>query len=117
MHRDRAGPAAPPPAHLALLLRAIAVGVTLVVRLPEIALRLDVEIALQLQPYVRAYVRVEVCVRTYACYVCVCVEVLALRPSACAPPQVRVSMYVRMYGCGYVRMCACTYGCMYATCS
>ena len=53
MHRDRAGPAAPPPAHLALLLRAIAVGVTLVVRLPEIALRLDVETALQLQPYVQ----------------------------------------------------------------
>ena len=117
MHRDRAGPAAPPPAHLALLLRAIAVGVTLVVRLPEIALRLDVEIALQLQPYVRAFICVEVVVCTYVCYVCVCVDVLALRPSACAPPQVRVSMYVRTYGCGYVRMCACTYGCMYATCT
>ena len=80
MHRDRAGPAAQPPAHLALLLRAIAVGATLVVRLPEIALQLVVEIALQLQPYVRAYVWRYVCVHMCAMLRQSCLSVSTVAP-------------------------------------
>jgi hypothetical protein len=96
LHRDRAGPAAQPPAHLALLLRAIAVGATLVVRLPEIALQLVVEIALQLCVYIcvlclcvcrrahpHAHTHRCVCQCTYACMDVATCECAHARTDAC----------------------------------